>query len=252
MPTKDFSKFSPRAYLEEFYTQICDEYEHVFLLAFYHEAYMSLPDDVKVVEVGGGPTIYPLISASIKAESITFSDYKKENIREVEKWVHNRADAFDWDDYFRLALATEGTAVTDQNLSDIKKRLRSKIKKFVLCDVFKSNPFTPNKIGPFDVVSTNFCPESITDNEADFTKAVKNIISQLKPKGKLIMTLLRNAKHYTVNNKKFSCFSIDEKGIELVLKKQGMFQIDIRSIPVYIDGFDDEYDGLMLVTAIKI
>ena len=251
MSTKDYSQFSARAYLEEYYAEICDDYEDIFLSAFYHDAYRFLPDNLNVVEVGGGPVISQLISASRKAESITLSDYKKENLAEVKKWVNKEPDAFNWDGYFRLVLGIEGTAITKENVAAAKERLRSKIKKFIQCNIFESNMFAPNKIGPFDVVSTSFCPESITDNEKDYTKAIKNLISQLKPNGKLIMMLIRNAKCYTISDKKFSCFSIDEKGMERLLTKYGMSKIEFRSIPVdYGEGF--EYDGLMGVTAIKI
>lgn len=246
--TKNYAHFSPRDYLKEYYSDISDEYEDIFLSSFYHDAYSGVMDGSAVVEIGGGPTIYQLISASRKASSITFSDYKEENLAEVKKWAENSPDAFNWDDYFRLVLAVEGTAISPESLSSIKGRLRSRIKSIVPCNIFNENPFAPLSLGQFDVVSTSFCPESITDSEESFAGAMLNLFSQLKAGGTLIMTLIRNAKYYTVNGTKFSCFPIDELGIELFLKKHGFSEISVRSIPV---SYDDGYDGLMGVTAVK-
>ncbi len=247
--TKDYELFSPSKYLTEFYSNISDDAEELFLSNFFHQSYDLVPEGSSMVEIGGGPTIYQLIGASRKAKSIVFSDYKEENLREVRKWVMQESDAFDWDSYFRVVLGVEGTAITPDSLAAIKKRLRKSVKEFVRCDIFNNDPLAPFQHDQFDVVSTSFCPESITDNETDFTKAMINLFSLLKKGGRLVAVMLRNASFYTVNGVRFSSFVIDEKFIEQFLEKHGFTRITVSSIPIQYK--DEGFDGLMGITAVK-
>ena len=68
----DFSTFSARAYLGEFYPNLNPENE--FLLRFYHEFYSTIPKQHSLIEIGGGPTIFQLLSASRKVDEIIFSE----------------------------------------------------------------------------------------------------------------------------------------------------------------------------------
>src|SRR3989338_6776464 len=124
----DYSMFSPAQYLEAFYGETDEGAEGSFLMKFFHDAYLALPDNLNILEVGGGPTIYQLISASSKAKEIIFSEYADENIAEVKKWLSADETAFNWDDYFKMVLKYEGKVTSFDNLNSIKFRLHSRLK----------------------------------------------------------------------------------------------------------------------------
>ena len=80
-----YTHFNPQEYLEEYYAQLSEE--NAFLLDFYHETYDRLPAGLSVLELGGGPTLYQLLSASRRAREIVFTDFLEVNRRVVERWL---------------------------------------------------------------------------------------------------------------------------------------------------------------------
>jgi nicotinamide N-methyltransferase len=242
--SKDFSKFNPVDYLEEYYSNDENDPENEFLLGFFHDVYSQLPKQKNLLEVGGGPVIYPLISASSKVDEIVFSEFTEDNRNAVKKWLKNDATAFDWSRYFMQVASMEG----ESDHKKVEQRLRDKIKKIVKCDISKSNPLEAHS-GNFDIISVNFCPESITDDEKSYYAWMKNIASLAKPKGLVVMTMIRNARYYSSGDTKFVACPIDENGVVDALRQAGCKVTKMRTID--IDDVERGYDGLIALTAIK-
>jgi nicotinamide N-methyltransferase len=242
--TKDFSKFHPSDYLQEYYSDDEDDPENEFLLNFFHNAYGQMPKQKTLLEVGGGPVIYPLISASSKVDEIIFSEYTEENRQEVRSWVKKDQSAFDWSRYFKQIADMECTSP-----EVVEDRLRSKIKKIVKCDISKANPLAPITQKNFDIISINFCHESVTDDEKSYLQWLKNAISLLKPSGIVVMTMIRNAKYYTSGDTQFAACPIDENGVSDALRAAGCRITRIKSYD--INDPERGYDGLIALTAVK-
>ena len=69
---------------------------------FYHEYHSSWNQETaRLLEFGGGPCIYPLISAAPHVNEIVFAEYAEEGRKEVELWKNNNPNAHDWTPYFR-------------------------------------------------------------------------------------------------------------------------------------------------------
>ena len=96
-----YRSFAPYRYLEHYYSQV--DGENHFLLRFLAEAYKDI-EGSKLLEFGGGPTIYSLISAVNKVEEVYFSDYLKKNLSVVSRWKRNGQATFDWSEFFYHAL----------------------------------------------------------------------------------------------------------------------------------------------------
>jgi hypothetical protein len=56
--------------------------------------------DARVLDIGGGPTIYQHLSFSLIAESIIHAEYLKENRKEIAAYVTNHEEAYSWESYF--------------------------------------------------------------------------------------------------------------------------------------------------------
>lgn len=246
----EYSNFSPKAYLHDYFMENEYDYdeESQFLLEFFHNAYRKIGPRNSLLEIGGGPIIYSIISASSHVNEIFFSDYLEENLDEVRKWLQNKKDSFNWDKYFELVLKLESKELNPENLQSIKERLRGKVKKLLHCDIFKENPLEA-EYEPFDIVASNFCPESIAHNEEPFLQAVKNITSLIAPNGFIVMTLLRNGTSYKVGSESFQAFPVNEKLVSRALGNLGFAKIEIESIS--INDKNRGYDGLMALTAKK-
>src|SRR5260221_3959966 len=97
-----FEPFNPQAYLQEYYSHLGEE--NCALLHFLHEAYACIfteMDTARILEFGGGPTLYQLISAAKYPVTIDFSDYLDGNLREIQIWLQNQPGMFSWDDYIQ-------------------------------------------------------------------------------------------------------------------------------------------------------
>ena len=228
----NFKKFDSKKYLDEYHSNF--SFIEKRILNFLHDFYSQLPDNRKLelLEIGGGPTVYQLISASKKVNSIVFSEFLKANRREVEKFINNSPAAFNWDKYFAYVAKLE----KNHSLENLKARLRSKIIKVISCDLNKAKPVTLRK--KFDIVSVHFCPESITSQEDKFVDYMENFFKYVKPGGWLVMGLLRQTHGYSVGKVFFPAFFIKKDYLEKLLKKHGFYNINIKEIIFKLDGIN--------------
>ena len=233
----DFNKFNPRRYLSEQYETVVREEE--FILRFLHDAYQTLGRRrLRVIEVGGGPTIYQLISASKYAKEIVFTDFLQKNLDEVQAWKQKKLTAFDWRAHVRYVAALEGESV-----KKIEQRLRAALRRFLLLDIFHKEQTLGSE--KFDIVSSHFCVDSITDNRKIFLQAVRALTSLVAPRGALIMSLLKGSTFYDVGDHAFPAYSLDEREIKKVLKRFGFNTFEIQSIEIDKHGKDNANICLM-------
>ncbi len=246
----EFNEFKAVDYLKEYYDEI--EEENEFLLRCYHKFYSNLTPKDKLIEIGGGPTIYSLISACTKVKQIIFAEYNRKNREAVADWTKNTPEAYNWDPYFQFVGKLEkqqNKNVTNMEIEAIKKRLRSCITQIVSCNLLAKQPLESYGKESFDVVSSNFCPESITDKKDMFTIAIENVLSLVKAKGYLLLSMLRGAYYYKVGNMHFPAYKIDKIDIKNLLKSYSYSDIEIDCTDATLD--DKGYEGLMVISARK-
>lgn len=247
--TRDFTHFDPTAYLSDYYGDVGAE--NLALLRFMVETYRSLPAGGRLLDFGGGPTIYPLISAVGRVDEVHFSDYLHANLQEVRKWLSNDPKAFDWREFVRKAIEIETEAPCSE--ADVTRRegeVRSLVTRLMRCDASRTPPIEGHQ-RPYDVVVTNFCAESATSDRWQWRAFVTNIVSLLKPGGVLIMSALKGAGSYAVGSRRFPAVDIAEDDLIELLEETGFQpkQIELRSVPA--DRPSRDYDGLMLAVARK-
>jgi hypothetical protein len=160
----DWSLFDPVAYLSEYYGDLGSE--NLALLRFLSQVYPELPRGGVLLDFGGGPTIYPLISAVTRVSEIHFCDYLEANLEEVRRWISADPAAFDWSPFIRQALEFEmGTAPTSADVERRAREIRRRVTRLGRCDASRS-PALSWTHPPYDVVLTNFCAESATSDRA--------------------------------------------------------------------------------------
>ncbi len=238
----DFKKFNSKKYLEDYYSEI--SYADSCILRFLHDTYLSIQKGT-MLEIGGGPTIYQLLAASARVDGILFAEFLKENRDEVLKFKNNDAEAFNWDAWIAYQLFLENKELTLKNREEMKKRIRDKIKGIIPCDLNKEAPIEPKE--KFEIVSVNFCPESITDKEEKFREYMKKCMAYTKAGGLFVMCLLRNATSYDIEGVHFPAFPLDEKYVMKILEEEGFEKINMRAI---LFNDDERKDGNIMVSAI--
>lgn len=221
-----FDRFPPRRYLTEYYGKVGEKigFENDALLRFFAETYgtIRIPRNAKVLEFGGGPTIYSLISAAPHVGEIHFSDHLHGNIAEVMKWKNNDPDSFPWSRYVRRGLHHEGMKEpTEDEVKSREQLIRVKMTEFLSCDAMLSNPLGLKYKGEYDVVSMNFVAESITDEPQEYKRILENVASLLKPGGFLVTTGLEKAQYYLIGGLVFPATYVRLSDIKQALGKLG-------------------------------
>ncbi len=224
-------EFDPKGYLQEYYTTI--DFENEQLLRFFSNCYQDTPPQSTLLEFGCGPTLYSLITAATKVASISLCDRLEANLREISLWKNGDASAFDWEPFIQRALEIEGLShVTPQAIAQRTALLRRKLTRFGFCDAF-SKPPVLELPDCYDIVQVNFVPESITSSLFQWEMAMHNIFSLLKEGGTFILTALKHATYYQLQQQKFPTVSIDETMLLRIFTQFGFKELNIvmQTIP---------------------
>jgi hypothetical protein len=223
----DYSLFNPLAYLKEYHIKW--DREDDFSAQFIHKAFESIPPQKTMIDVGGGPTIYQLISPRNKVEEITFAEYAESNRQAVQKWIKGDPDAFDWDPYFKHHLELEKRAYTD-SIEEMKASVRAKVKEFLPCDL-RLRPPIPGPERTFDIVSCHFTVEAVCKHDEELTGTIGTLLALSRPGGYLIMSSITDAVRYRVGDYDFHVYPMDRKRVEEVLQTLGCSILKIESGP---------------------
>ena len=248
-PLKDWRAFDPSAYLNEYYSDLGEE--NLAILRFYADVFRALAPKSTMLDFGSGPTIYSLISAVTRVEEIHIVEYLEANRLELRKWFQGDNTAFNWRHFIRAALQIEKQGSC--SAFDILRRtakIRNSVTSIGRCDVRQVPPFVRGR-QRYDVVTSNFCAESITDSHEEWRAFVANIASLVAVGGTFLMTALKKATCYSVGPVFFPAVALDEDDLTAVLREAGFSapSIVIRSVPA--DRPSRHYEGLMLAAAVK-
>jgi len=241
----DYQLFRPLDYLTEYHFKWDEEDD--FSARFIHSAFKSIAPQDTMIDVGGGPTIYQLISARNKVKKITCAEYLESNRLEVQKWLRNEPDAFNWDQYFKHYLALEQDA-RETSIDEMKDSLRSKLGEFIPCDLHQPQPI-PGPVRVFDVVSSHFCVEAICKNDDDLVSKLGKLVALTRPGGYLIMSGLKEAQSYQVGEFNFYAYPMDQERFLEVLRQAGCKILAVETGPAEADR---HYGGTFSLFAQKI
>lgn len=246
-----FDGFSPEAYLAEYYSEISSENDA--LLKFSAENADLLEPCGSAVEIGGGPTIYQLISTAAACDRITFCDYLQSNLDQVRAWALNSPEGYDWSAFIETSLRYERKNCGPDAVTARANVIKQKLARYLRCDAFHSNPIGDRYRHSFDLVGSHFVAEGITSDRRDWERVMANILTLLKPGGHIFMSFVSGADYWLVSGKKYPACKLSRDDIFDYLRAQGFSVLRHAAIPAVVpepdaDGFEG-YTGLVSVIA---
>jgi hypothetical protein len=183
-----------------------------------------------MLELGGGPTLYQLISAAPHTDEIHFADYVAANLHEIEAWRDDAAQAHDWSPFVRRALELEGQKSDDAAVAQREAIMRSKLTKFLFTDALAEHPIGPDH-EPYDKVAVNFVLEGITDSYDEWHSQLLRLASLVRVGGHFIYAAVVNSTYWYIGDTQYPNLLISESHLHEALPT-GDFQIDdLRTIP---------------------
>ena len=225
-------KFAAKAYLNERFVDPTDKergYQPFYLDSFHNFYTSKLPAEwdattARLLEFGGGPVIYPLISAAPHVAEVVFADYAQSSLDEVSLWKNSDPHAHDWSPYFRHVVQTLEGNPDPHAAIQREMELRSKFKELLLCDIRANDVFGGVSIPleSFDVISTNFCMEVASNNVEEYAQNIKHICRYLKPGGFIVSLVTVGGWWYVINSKRWYNLCITPQQINSAYGEAGL------------------------------
>ena len=196
-----------------------------------------------LLEVGGGPCIYPLISAAPYVSEIYHSDYVKAFRDEVLMWKNKDPNAYDWSPYFKHIVQTLEGQTNPEAVAEQQEKLRSLL-KVVPCDL-KADVVVPAIKRPVNIISSNYCLES-SFNSLEYSAAVKKIYDMLVPKGFFVsQALLENTWFNLVDVRHLTSISLSLQEIQKRYEETGfeVVHAEMYDKPLSVRNIKDDATG---------
>ena len=243
---KDYSNFCPRKYYLEYYANVGAE--NRFLLDFFHNAYKRISSDTRVLEFGGGPTVYQILSAARRVKQIVFADFLEVNREQVRDWLNAKPQALNWDQYLDYVLKINGLQQNYSNRMKLREQVVPKITEIIQCDAYLPKPLGARSDDKFDIVSSNFCLECIDAREEVFIEIVEKMSNLVENNGKLILCMLQNASSYKLADINLPAFAVSPDYMHSLLSSLGYQEISISSLGA---EKSQGYEGMFALSAKK-
>lgn len=241
-----FTRFQPRAYLAEYYGGLGSENDG--LLAFYARIHRQRTPGGRLLEVGGGPVIYPLVSASRVVDEIHFTDALQDNLDEVKQALDGADEAFDWRPFVRRALEHEaGRPVADSEVSARLSLVARRVTRLLRLNLWDS----PQPLGRYDVVQANFVLDSITSSLEEWQRLLATLTDRVAPGGDLIMCALEGSKWWRLGELQFPAVSLDVDLLASALRKVGMVDVRVERIQAETADHEQGYSGILCAHSVR-
>lgn len=226
----------------------CGPKENQALLNFLHRIYKTIPAQKSLIEIGSGPTIYQIISACNKVDYIIFSDFAQSCREEIQKFLTDDKNSFNWEAFFKYVIELEGKKADIDTIKDYKEKIKSKIIAVIPCDVRNQKPLSPAWFPQFDILSMHSVAEGISSTEKEFVRCIKNAVPLVKSGGYFIGMFVKNSKIWKCGEIWYPSFPVDEKYLKQLFPKVGLSLQDMSTVEA---EFEQGYDGLISVFARK-
>ncbi|KAL5005770.1 hypothetical protein ScPMuIL_016928 [Solemya velum] len=234
--------FDPRVYLEKLRNDPNEDKKFRFSLDGLHEVFSGGKCFGKrLLDLGSGPSIHSVISASRHYDEIYLSDYVPQNLSILADWWTGKISHMDHAIMYCLDMEHNSQTVAQRN-----QEMRQKIKGILQVDVRKSNPFSPNHLPPFDAIISSFCVDSATTSLEDYDNATSNIPAMLTENGTYIFTGAMDKTYYSVGGVNFKYPTLSKNDIYQVHRKHGLV---IEMFKEFQN--EDIYDGTIFMAVAR-
>jgi len=213
-------KFYSNGYLQTWCGSVREEWTE-FLDRIFSIIVPSLLPEVEdpiVIDVGCGPSISNIISASKWSKKIYMADYLESNRKEVEAFWKDLDGGFRWDHYFNFL----GVLELQPNVKEIENRTRQSIRGVYYCDVTDNKVFHVDDLtGDLVIASLVFDVVAVTDKM--FRSCLANVTDNaLRQGGLIVIQGSLNEKCYTVGSSVFPVMDISQDRLLDIFRQCGL------------------------------
>jgi SAM-dependent methyltransferase len=224
------ANFDPHVFIAS-NSSIQSEYKRT-VSVFLHETFSGLEPGERLVDVGSGPGIWNVLSASAKFQSITLSDPLPQNTRMLQRYLDDVSEDERWREHFQHTAQLEGDA---DKWPEVAVRMRARSKHVVWCDILQDAPLgrdQPQEL--FDCALATFCLTTATagGDAKSFARSVKNLVSLVKPGGHVVILdgIEDEGRYYKVGAARFGILCVREEELRASVEAAGCEVVSVRKV----------------------
>lgn len=220
--------FDPEAYVERYYSGHYPNKVEERIVEWMKENIHNIFAEGKyrgkrLLDVGSGPVIYAVITASKYFDEVYVSDVSEANVEYLQKWIRGESEQMTY--LMKQYAAMDGDGVTWQEKNN---QVRKKIKNAIVFDMHNTDMLSGTMLDgtTFDAITASLCMGASNPDGIDsFSLSLKNFRKLLNPGGHLIIVDVMKCDWYAVHDKVFRILSITEEDLKLAFENLG-FKIE--------------------------
>ena len=209
------------------------------------------------MEYGGGPVIYPLISAVPHVAEVTFSDYAGDSLEAVTLWRDKNSKAHNWKPYIAYVMEKlEGQPYQELKVVERQNMLQNKMKHIFRGDItadFILDSTPPVEL--YDIISCNFCLECVAKTKEEYSLFVGKLANLLKP-GRFLISLvsLQESFWYSVDKQAVSHLYLTKDDVKGTYEHNGLSvrQTAYYDVPIASQNILNDCKALYFIAAQKL
>ena len=177
---------SPLEYVDHAFNNQTFDFKRGNALRCCYEGLKSLPDGLKILDYGTGPSLHETVLTAAKASEIVLSDYSAVNRKALQLWLDNDPAAYDWLPHFRRTLR-EFEGMGEGDVLERVERMRHVVKAVVHCVLSQDPPIERGYDVPYDLINSCFCLCVASKSHEEYRQGVVKLGRLLKPGGVLMI-----------------------------------------------------------------
>ncbi|KAM4652105.1 nicotinamide N-methyltransferase-like [Discoglossus pictus] len=201
-----------------------------------------------LIDISAGPIINQLFPICDFFKEITILEHTDSCIKELEMWMNNESDAFDWSHAATFVCELEGKS--DQ-LQRKEEQLRRKVKQILKFDLSKENPTDPIELQKADCVLSVWGLSVLSMDHDGKSRDIKKISAMLKLGGHFLLVGGFNATFYMLGDHKYHTLTYNEEFLRKILGEAGFTLECIEMSESNISNDIIDVDIIYFASAIK-
>ena len=219
-------KFDPSRYLQRY--QNCGDRSNHMLRCFY-DAFKELPDSLKVLDYGSGPSLLPAMTAATKASEIIMCDYSPKNREVLRQWLQGSCASFDWTSHFEYIVRKLEGNFEDDAVQKRQDLFRKAVKAVVHCDLTQDPLIEKGYDQLYDAVSSSLVIDTVPRTYDEFVQLLTRLGRLVKKGGTILLYFVENAPFYDVGDFVFHSFPVTTHSAENAVSAAGFRDIKISN-----------------------
>ena len=227
------SDISATDYIGETFTDPNFSFQRDNALRCCYEGLKSLPEGLKILDYGTGPSLHETVLTAAKASDLVLSDYSAENREALQLWLEKDPAAFDWVPYFRRAV-TELEGGEEREVLERVEKIRRVVKAVIHCDLSQDPPVEKGYDVQYDLINSCFCLCVAAKSLEEYRQGIVKLSKLLKPGGVLMMYESEHREcqrtSYFIKDFKGTYVAVTSEFVLKAFRDAGFVEVTVRTV----------------------